>query len=132
MGWNTAIMILNDRLHDIEDDPTFGRELDRAVQRHHMNSMYESEEFSHQSQVLAQQHADTTSVVAVGGNTGFMVDVTWGGFYNPDMHDRLDPHPRGFTLPLEQQDGWDRLKLLRQLADSMGYTLRKKPERKRA
>ena len=130
MGWNTAIMILNDQLNSIERDTEFGAKLADAVAHDHMSKPFEPTEFAYQSQVLAQQHADTTSVVAVGGNTGFMLDITWGGYYNSDLRDRGDEHPRGATMALEQRDGWDRLALLKQLADQMGYTLRKKPQRK--
>lgn len=127
MGFNSAIMLLNDNLHRIEDDPLFGAKVAKAVQQHHMTCPYEPTSFDYQCQVLGQQHADVTTVMAMGGNTGFVLGFGGGRLYNPENHDRNDPYPIFDDL----KDGWDRVGLLKQLANELGYTLRKKPTRKR-
>lgn len=126
MGFNSAIMLLNDRLHDIEHDTEFGAKVAKAVARHHMTRPYELTQFDYQCQVLGQQHADVTTVMAMGGNIGFVLGFGGGRLYNPENHDRSDPYPH-FETP---KDGWDRLELLKQLADDLGYSLRKKATRK--
>ena len=126
MGFNSSFMILNDRLHDIEHDAKFGQKLARAIGEHQATSVYEPTTFAYQSQVLSVQHADIKAVVAVGGNTGFMVGMGLGSFYSRENDSVEDRYPR-FGMP---QDGWDRVALLRQLADECGFTLRKKPQRK--
>lgn len=122
MGFNSAIMILNDKLHEIERDPDFGAKVSSAVGQHMMGYPHQTHEFDHQSLVLGQQHADVTTVMAMGGNTGFVLGFGGGRLYRPELHNREDPYPR-FSTPA---DGWDRVTLLKQLADDLGYDLRRK------
>ena len=37
MGLNTTVVILNDYLHDIENDPEFGKKLSRAIKNSGFN-----------------------------------------------------------------------------------------------
>lgn len=78
MGLNTTVIILNDALNQIEDDPEFGRNLALAIQGggygdgtvragNHMNA----------AQVVETHHADANVVVVVGGNRG---ELLRGGY----------------------------------------------------
>lgn len=129
MGFNTNIMILNDRLHDIERDPDFGKKVVDAVCANTLTPSYQPTEFDYQSQVLAQHHADATSIVATGGNTGFVVGFVTGRLYNRENDQRDSANP--YDMVDNLKDGWDRELLLRQLADQLGYSLRRKPQSKR-
>jgi hypothetical protein len=76
MGFNTTVVVLNDALHQIENDPEFGRNLARAIMRvsgrggkmdvpagNHCNA----------AEVIESHHADWMVYVRVGGNTGEVV-----------------------------------------------------------
>lgn len=67
MGFNTAMIVRNDFLHDIEDDAEFGKKVAEAVRANgdarHMRT--HSQGFS----VLQSQHADYVQIVAISGNT---------------------------------------------------------------
>lgn len=73
MGFNTALMILNDRLHEITNDRQLGEKIRTA--------MYESDRNVHYfpyGKVLQTQHADTMQIIAVGGNTARVLGYgTW-------------------------------------------------------
>tara|TARA_Y100000310_G_scaffold341389_2_gene440370 strand:- start:586 stop:936 length:351 start_codon:yes stop_codon:yes gene_type:complete len=115
MGYNTTVIVYNDALNSIEDDKDFGKSLAKAVKslsisdgRHvdvpsgcHCNA----------AMVVETHHADQTQVIAVGGNCGQVVG--WGGSWRLDMR-----KPE------------DKIELLKNLADQLGYNLSKKPERK--
>ena len=66
MGFNTAVVILNDCLHEIEEDPEFGRKVSDEVRttysRHGRYGGHNS--FS----VLPSQHADWDQMVVIGQN----------------------------------------------------------------
>ena len=115
MGWNTSVVLYNDSLHMIRDDPEFGRRLhDAAVQAirgEHVDFCTHSPRGGSASagMVIETHHADQTALIAVGGNYGNCLGTTWGYSH----HEK------------EQQ-----LEVLRRIADQFGYSLRKKPERK--
>jgi hypothetical protein len=103
MGFNTACIIRNDFLHDIEKDAEFGKKVAEAV-RANGDERYmrrNSQGFS----VLQSQHADYVQVVAITGNT-----IRWlgsGGNYRSSDEE-----------------------VLRYLADGMGFKLVKKGSRR--
>ena len=69
MGFNTCLVILNDKLHDIEDDPDFGRKVSEAV-----NSMRIPCDINGAAKIVACTHSSRSVTVEVGGNTGRVID----------------------------------------------------------
>lgn len=68
MGFNTAVVILNDHLHDIEKDPLFGKKLaDEQREAYSRRPGYRG--WQNSFAVLPSEHADTDQLVVVGGNT---------------------------------------------------------------
>ena len=65
MGFNTALVVLNDMLHDIEQDPFFGRKVAEAVRSVHRPG---DKNWDNSFTVLPSQHADYNQLVVVGGN----------------------------------------------------------------
>lgn len=117
MGFNTVVLVLNDAVHEISKDPAFGKKLAEAIHaqpgRDAGHARYQGTEDvsagSHCSAatVISSRHADDMQVVAIGGNTGVYLGTTYGF-----------PH-----------DDAGKIKLLKQLAEQMGYSLRKKPSK---
>ena len=68
MGWNSVVVVLNDRLHEIENDPEFGKKLAQAIRAHDYRERQPY--ITGQTQVISCCHADTVQIVAVGANTG--------------------------------------------------------------
>ena len=91
MGFNATIVVLLDRLHEIENDPEFGKKLAQAI-RYRSSFPDDSKrwpghrpfgaEATGQTQVIEVHHADSQMVIAVGGNTGRVLG--YGGNYNYD------------------------------------------------
>lgn len=106
MGFNSTIMILNDNLHRIKDDPDFGKKVYDAV----CGFGHEDSTFDYQCKVLGVHHADNEMVFVVGGNTG--QEVGYGAHWS----ERLD---------MRKEE--DKVQLLKNMADRLGYSLRKKP-----
>lgn len=112
MGWNTGVIILNDALGQIEDHPEeFVQNLRQAIGEYlryggksvdiavggHVNA----------AAVFHQSHADNTGVYAIGGNHATRLLETYnGGRHHSDE---------------------DKVALLKQLAEEMGYNISKKP-----
>jgi len=117
MGWNTTVIVLNDALGNIAEDPDFGKKLADAVQQAPMNRGKRIGVSAHSKRggihidaasVIESHHADGTAVVAVGGNCATVL----GEVYTRSHH-----KPE------------DKIELLRALAEREGYSLRKKPAR---
>ena len=73
MGWNTAVLILNDALGDIERDPEFGRNLARAIRQQVCSASpvdVSAGNHVNAASVIAQEHADNPFIVKFGGNMG--------------------------------------------------------------
>lgn len=81
MGFNSTIVVMNDALDQIRDDPEFGKKLYYAILEsgsglkpnrqfvragNHMNA----------AMVIETHHADTAMIVAVGANGGRVVGNT--------------------------------------------------------
>jgi hypothetical protein len=73
MGYNTVVVVLNDALGQIRDDPAFGRKLSEAVGKHwQTRGLVDISAGNHcnAATVIDSQHADHSMCVVVGGNTG--------------------------------------------------------------
>jgi hypothetical protein len=111
MGFNSTVIVLNDRLGEIEREPEkFVREMVSSISAFGMRD--EERDFLGQSTVMSCAHADVVTILAVGGNCA----TTMGQFYNGGHH-----------VTVEAQ-----IALLRELAGKYGYSLRKKPRNKAA
>lgn len=103
MGLNTAMIVRNDFLREIENDPEFGVKVANAIRyAHHPQHYYHGQAFD----VLPSSHADYVQVIAIGGNRIARLGGYAGGY-------RADDET-----------------ILRNLADSMGFRLVRKPGRK--
>ena len=73
MGFNTTVLILNDCLSDIEQDPDFGQKISRAVQRLSLGDKVDisSGHSGNAATVVETHHADGYKLILVGGNTAF-------------------------------------------------------------
>lgn len=107
MGFNTSVIVFNDCLDDIRNDPEFGRKFADAISKvcgntsdgipvHTLSSVG--------ARIIATHHADTTSVVAFGHNQG--VELT------------TITSTTNKNEPLSQR-------ILRKLATTYGFSLRK-------
>jgi hypothetical protein len=107
MGYNTTVIVLNDALTDIANDPEFGHKLARAISRLSIepNVGVSAGYHAHAATAIETHHADGNAVVVVGGNSASVLGYTLGG-----THYREE----------------DKIRILRQLADDLGYSLRKK------
>lgn len=109
MGWNSTLMINNDLLYEIEKDPKFGLKVGDAVAARVIS---EGPVRFRGGYVLATGHNSGVCVSLVGGNCG---SVLGWGIGTDGRH--LEPE--------------DREKILRQLADDMGFKLVRKQGKKR-
>jgi len=107
MGFNTTVVVLNDALHEIEKDLTFGKKLVDAIRCRERGVLYRqvsSNGHCGVATVIEEHHADEMIAVAVGGNTGLVLG-----------------HCGSYATSMEQ--------MLKNLATEMGYRLvkRRKP-----
>lgn len=87
MGYNAVVMVLCDRLSEIEKDPDFGKKLVRAIMYRSARAKRPEYDVSEpyvtgQTEVISVQHADTAQIVVIGGNTGRVL-----GFGSYDQND---------------------------------------------
>ncbi|PWE56800.1 hypothetical protein DEM27_10585 [Metarhizobium album] len=101
MGFNTAVMVLNDRLHEIRDDPNFGEKLYHAILL--AGRPLHDRPYVPQVSVLPSQHADTAQVVVISANS--LRVLGYGDWQDDDAN------------------------LLRKIADDMGFRLVRKTRR---
>lgn len=100
MGYNTAAIILNDQMHEFERNPNFASELHSSILSANRTGGFGPNGIH----VLPSQHADTIQIVAIGCNC--IRNLGFGHWKDSD----------------EQ--------LLKTLANSMGYDIRKKRKAK--
>lgn len=106
MGYNTAVLILNDAMGNLKTDPDVGRKLYDAMGESSRPEYREKGvDFSignhgNGGMVLPSYHADTTQIIAVGGNYMRRLGVTFGSLTDDE-------------------------RLLKNLAESLGYTVTK-------
>lgn len=101
MGFNTAVIILNDHLSSIRDDKDFGRKLHDACLKVWTHEVSYTNEFK----VITTAHADDGAVIFMRGNTGW----------------ELDGYAKDSRCPDDKA-----LEALTRAADSYGYELVKK------
>jgi uncharacterized protein YwlG (UPF0340 family) len=74
MGYNTTIVVYNDALGAIENDPNFGKNLGRAIRQvtgaegRHVDVA--AGNHANAAMVVETHHADNTALVTVAGNLG--------------------------------------------------------------
>lgn len=110
MGFNTSVIVLNDALHEIEEDKEFGKKLAEAVRMsggRFGRQDIRSGSHANAATVIESHHADHLKILAFGGNTA--QEIGFGGNY------RATPE-----------------EILKTLADQLGFRLVKKPKKKTA
>lgn len=111
MGFNTSMIIMNDALDAIEKDPEFGKKVVEAVRRVHREHDIDipSGPNVNAATVIETHHADVTTILAFGGNYATIIHETYGyRHHDPDF----------------------KLRLLKELAESLGFTIAKKKGKK--
>lgn len=82
MGFNTAVLILNDALQEIETDPNFGKKLAAAIReaayRPNLPINVPVGNHANPVTVIETHHADQTALIAVGGNNATVFFTTFG------------------------------------------------------
>lgn len=103
MGYNTTLVVLNDALHEIENDAEFGRKVSQATRMVTRGKPVDISSGGHcnAATVIETHHADGINLIAVGGNCG--QDLGYMGGYRSESID-----------------------LLKSLADKLGYRIVKK------
>ncbi len=106
MGFNTTVVVMNDALHQIEEDKEFGRKLAQAALLTYNRGRQDVSAGNHvnAATVIESHHADGIHLIAVGGNYG--QDLGYVGGYRSTPED-----------------------MLRSLADQLGYRLVRKAKR---
>lgn len=111
MGFNTTVVVHNDALESIKNDPDFGKNLVSAILAIGMrpDKMEDVPAGCHCNacEVIETHHADSAIAVVVGGNMG--IELGHAGRWN-DMGNEDE----------------SKIKMIRTLADQFGYDLRKK------
>lgn len=113
MGYNSVVVVMNDALGMIEEDPTFGRNLAAGIRGCHIREDRDVPAYSpsgrgvhcNAAEVISTAHADIPQVVVVKGNTGFA-------------------YRYGEALPESV------LEDLKFVLDQHGYSVRKKPTKR--
>lgn len=116
MGFNSTIVVLNDALDYIKEDPHFGKTLYEAILEQHLRGDYvdiHAGSFCNAATVIEQHHADFLVGVVVGGNTGSNL-----GYIGP------------YSLDPQTEDG--KRAILKGIASKFGLeiAIRKKQERR--
>jgi hypothetical protein len=116
MGFNSTLVVLNDGLNEIRDDKEFGRKVHDAILQHdrykrsgQINDI-SSGCHANVASVVDVHHADETAVIAVGGNCGTVLTTTWEVSHHEDV---------------------DKERIVRKMAEELGYDLRKKPQKRK-
>ena len=110
MGYNTVLFFCNDSMNEIKKHP---EEFFNEILKGTSHCGTEPYEFglgcSNGFAVVSCQHADLTTVIAAGGNYASILGTTWGS-----SHHEADSQVR----------------ILKELADKLGYRMTKKPKSK--
>ena len=88
MGFNSTVVVMNDALDMIRDDPEFGRRLHNAIMSRAMSrnepidvaaaSPSGCRCYANAATVIESHHADITAIVTVGGNSGSVLGLELG------------------------------------------------------
>ena len=113
MGYQSTLLIQNDALDQIKDDPEFGRKVVDAIL--HLSVDDKPVDICagwhcNAATVIENHHANDTTVLAMGGGYGYIM----GNAY-------------ACTQTLHTDEG--KIKVLRELAARFGYTIHKKPSK---
>jgi len=108
MGYNSTVIIMNDCLSEIRKDQRFGEKISDAILE--LNTFDKEVDISsgcccNAATVVDCHHADSTSLIAVGGNCASVVQYVGGSAHHT----------------IESQE-----RILREWADRMGFKLVKK------
>jgi len=113
VGYNSCLMIRNDSLDQLANDPDFGRKVAEAVKSlgHARQGLVEipSGCCANAAAVIASHHADQTAIIAVGENYGVVLAHAF--------------HVGSYSEPEGQ------MKMLKALADKLGCTVTEKPDK---
>lgn len=96
MGFNSTILIRNDFLNEVKDDPEFGKKVFHAIQ--HGPQKYPSPSGSFQ--VITVDHADSYYLIIAGGNAATPIAATGGYHMNPRIPKDQDTLLRRFVKQL--------------------------------
>jgi hypothetical protein len=117
MGYNSAILILNDALSAIDADPSGFWEKARneilGYRRSEKQNTFGHGGYANYFKVITSHHMNEARVFAIGGNDAVLMHETYDG---SGAHEK-DPEFK--------------LRLLREMARDLGYDLRKKPAKKK-
>ena len=108
MGYNTTVVVLNDALDQIKNDPKFGEKLHDAILRLSVTDRpVDVRAGNHLNAAIAieSHHADLQAIVAIGENYADVLGA--------------------IIRPLKTSSEEFKLVVVEQLARSMGYALRK-------
>jgi len=109
MGFNSTILIINDCLGPISEDPEFGKKVEQAITRfpyYEGHNDISSGHCCNAASVLSCQHSAFTALLAVGGNCGTQLSYDIGQSHHKES---------------------DKERILRQYADELGfYVVRKR------
>lgn len=113
MGWQTTVIVNNDSLGTIQNDPDFTKKLVSAilqVRNDHQVSVnaYDGHCSINGATVIESHHISGNMIISAGGLGGLVL-----GFGGCDTNNEKNKEV-----------------ILKNLAESMGYTLRKKPVKK--
>lgn len=110
MGHNATLVIIADALGQIERDPQFGQKVAEAYRQMQMDPgtrvAIDAGNHSNAAHLVESHHADTTVLVAVGGNLGVAQAQVFGG----------DPTSKDVQV-----------RLLQRMAQNLGLELVEKP-----
>jgi hypothetical protein len=110
MGWNSTLVVLNDALHQIKEDKSFGEKVYNAVGKLSLlpncSGLVDISAGNHVNAAHAVEthHADRTALVAVGQNYGRSL---------------------GIFFPYGEEDD-ESVRVLKELARKLGYVVYKK------
>lgn len=94
MGYYSVILVLNDMLGQIEKDSHFGAKVFAAINRFGPPGTSKERMFrndiGHNASVVQVDHADTASLLLVGGNQGRVLGVTSNQGRIKDPHDERE------------------------------------------
>lgn len=87
MGYNSTVVVMNDALDQIRNDPDFGRKLADAIAVVQRGKSVDIRSGYHANAaiVICSRHADWTTYIKVGGNYGEICDKI-----NPDFNEIVD------------------------------------------
>lgn len=85
MGYNTTVLVLNDALGDIENDPEFGRKLAAGIRARLVTGKpvdVSAGRHSNGVRVIETHHSSETAIVAIGGNFGTCLHTMLGSSHH--------------------------------------------------